>query len=70
MGGVGSGRRRGKVPRGRKQTTDQFPAIDLRSLKRTGVIADRVQERIGGGPRRLPWIRLSWTPCTFGGWRP
>ncbi len=66
VGGIGSGRRRGR----RRQTTDQIPAVDVRSLRRSGVIADPAQERVGGGPNRLPWIRLSWTRCAFGGWRP
>ena len=68
VGGKGSGRRRGGGTISR-QTTGQVPALDVRSLKRKGVITAG-QERLGGGPNNLPWIRLEWTPCTFGGSRP
>ena len=71
MGGRGSGRRtalRGErtTPR---QTTDQVPALDVRSLKRNGMITPG-QERIGDGSERIPWIRLAWIPCNYGGSRP
>ncbi len=69
MGATGAGRRRG-TKRSRKRTTEELPAIDVRSLKRAGVITDPEQERVGGGPRNLPWIHLEWTPCAFGGSRP
>ncbi len=74
MGGMGSGRRRGGPPTARRRrrppTTDQLPALDVRSLRRSGVISDPAQERVGGGPKHLPWIPLSWTRCAFGGLRP
>ncbi len=40
MGGIGSGRRRGATASRRRirQTTDQLPALDVRSLKREGLI--------------------------------
>ncbi len=70
MGGKGSGRRRGEE-RGSKPTTDQIPTLDVRSLRRTGVAITRPgQERIGDGSKRIPWIRLAWTPCNYGGSRP
>jgi len=68
VGGKGSGRRRGEE-RGSKPTTDQIPTLDVRSLKRKGVITPG-QERIGEGSERIPWIRLAWTPCNYGGSRP
>lgn len=65
MGGKGSGRRRSGQQR---KTTDQLPALDVRSLKRKGVISPG-QEWVGDPPR-LPWIRLEWTPTNYGGLRP
>ncbi len=66
MGGTGSGRRRSE---GRRKTTEEVPELDVRRLKRTGVIVSG-QEWLGGGPRGLPWIGLEWTPCNYGGSRP
>ncbi len=85
MGGIGSGRRRSESGR-RKQTTDQLPALDVRHLKRCGMIhpdqerADflwRFRRRAGAtspGPERayevVARLRLAWTPCNYGGSRP
>ncbi len=73
MGGTGSGRRPEKTQGQRhasRSTTDELPALDVRHLRRIGVISDPSQERVGGGPSRLPWIPLSWTRCHLGGRRP
>ncbi|PLS86916.1 MAG: hypothetical protein CYG60_04715 [Actinobacteria bacterium] len=70
MGGKGSGRRPGNTNGRGRPTTDELPALDVRYLRRIGVISDPSQERVGGGPNRLPWIPLSWTRCNFGGQRP
>jgi hypothetical protein len=69
VGGTGSGRRRGEGGSSPRQATDEVPALEVGNLKRKGVIV-RGQERVGGGPRNLPWIGLEWTPCNFGGERP
>ncbi len=63
MDGLTPDRRRGR------QTTDQVPAVDIRSMKRAGLIAPG-QKRIGGGPNNLPGIDLEWTSCNYGGSRP
>ena len=68
MGGVGSGRQRSTLDNHR-QTTDQFGTVDIRSLKRKGLITPGL-EWIGGGPYDAPWLALEWTPCNFGGERP
>ncbi len=70
MGGRGSGRRRGGSER---LTTDQFYALDVRDLKRRGLIPPLVPglrivgDEFAGGEARLP---LVWTPCLFAGERP
>ena len=45
MGGIGSGRRRGEGS-SQRQTTDQLLSLDVRDLKRDGLIAPG-QERVG-----------------------
>lgn len=45
MGGTGSGRWRGEGS-SQRQTTDQLPSLDVRDLKRDGLIAPG-QERVG-----------------------
>ncbi len=85
MGGVGSGRRHGEGERAKKQTTNQHPALDVRSLKRDGTIRpgqERVdvvahfRKRAGAtspGPERVEVaarLGLAWTPCNYGGSRP
>jgi len=86
MGGIGSGRRRG-TPAGRRpttrQTTDQLPSLDVRSLKRKGLIAAGQEHanvlayfrrrKQGPGPELveiLARLRLTWTPCNYGSDRP
>lgn len=70
MGGLGSGRRRGEST---KLTTDQLPALDVRDLKRRGLISPHAPglivtgDQFSGGEVRLP---LVWTPCPFAGERP
>ncbi len=83
MGGKGSGRR--PVEGGSRQTTDQRPALDVRSLKRERMIAAgqervdvlmRFRKRKGAstrGPKQVELVerlRLTWTPCNYGGSRP
>jgi hypothetical protein len=46
-----------------RKTTDELPALDIRKLKRAGVIAPE-QELVEGV------AHLEWTPCNFGGERP
>ncbi|MDP9478069.1 MAG: hypothetical protein M3R38_20705 [Actinomycetota bacterium] len=46
-----------------RKTTDEFPSLDVRKLKREGLIAPG-QEQLAGV------ARLAWTPCNFGGERP
>ena len=46
-----------------RKTTDELPALDVRELKREGLIAPG-QEQLQGV------ARLAWTPCNFGGERP
>ena len=53
---------RGSRDSGRK-TTDELPSLDVRELKRAGLI-DPGQEMVEGV------AHLSWTPCNFGGSRP
>jgi hypothetical protein len=85
MGGTGSGRRRGEGSM--RVTTDEVPALDVRDLKRKGLIAAG-QERVGvvtrfrkrsranlaPGEKRIvelvAHLRLTWTPCNYGGSRP
>ncbi len=57
----GSGRWPGED--GPRQTVDEFPALDVRELKRDGLI-DQGQELVEGV------AQLVWTPCNFGGFRP
>ena len=70
MGGRGSGRRRGE---GTRLTTDELPALDVRVLKRRGLISPQSpglilrDDQVAGGEVRLP---LVWTPCIFAGERP
>ncbi len=60
MGGFGSG----IWPRySARRTTDELPALDVRELKRTGLV-HREQECIENV------ARLAWTPCGLGGERP
>ena len=87
MGGKGSGRQRGasKAP-ALRQTTDQLPGLDIRGLKRDGLITPG-QERVcillsfrepsaalAPGEVRIVDIEaqldLTWTPCNYGGSRP
>ena len=85
MGGIGSGRRPGEGST-RRVTTDEVPALDVRDLKREGLIAAG-QERVGvlrrfrrrsrvlaPGEKRIVELvanlRLTWTPCNYGGSRP
>ena len=57
MGGFGSGRLPG-YPTG-KQTTDDYFALDIRELKRRGLIAHP--------QRQLPGVaRIEWAPAGFG----
>ena len=84
MGGIGSGRRPGEGSM--RVTTDEVPALDVRDLKRKGLIAAG-QERVGvvtrfrrrsralaPGEKRIvklvAHLRLTWTSCFFGGSRP
>jgi hypothetical protein len=85
VGGIGSGRRRGGGSL--RVTTDEVPALDVRDLKRKGLITAG-QERIGvvtrfrkrsranlaPGEKRIVELianlRLTWTPCNYGGSRP
>ncbi len=60
MGGIGSGRWRGESGR---WTTDDLSTLDVRALKRAGLIAP-AQEGVEGV------AHLAWTPCNFGGSRP
>jgi hypothetical protein len=60
VGGFGSGRLPGGSGR---HTTDDLPALDVRELKRAGLI-DPGQERVENV------ARLAWTPCGIGGARP
>ena len=46
-----------------RKTTDEFPALDVRKLKRAGLISPG-QELVEGV------AHLAWTPCNFGGSRP
>ncbi len=46
-----------------RKTTDELPALDVRKLKRVGLIAPG-QERLQGV------ASLEWTPCNLGGERP
>ncbi len=46
-----------------RKTTDELPALEVRKLKRAGVIAPE-QELVEGV------AHLEWTPCNFGGERP
>jgi hypothetical protein len=47
----------------RKVTTDEVAALDVRELKRAGLI--------GSGQESVEGVaHLSWTPCNFGGSRP
>ena len=88
MGGVGSGRRHtapDNHQRTRLETTDQHATLDVRRLKREGLIAPG-QEQValtvsfrkrrgstGPGPERVDAemrLRLAWTPCNLGGFRP
>ncbi|MDP9479959.1 MAG: hypothetical protein M3R38_30570 [Actinomycetota bacterium] len=46
-----------------RKTTDELPALDVRKLKRDGLLGLR-QEQLGGV------AHLVWTPCNFGGERP
>ncbi len=46
-----------------RKTTDELPALDVRQLKRDGLIAPS-QELVKGV------ARLAWTQCNFGGERP
>ncbi len=48
---------------GDRTTTDELPTLDVRKLKRAGLI-DPEQELVEGV------ARLAWTPCNFGGSRP
>ncbi len=48
---------------GLRQTTDEHPALDVRELKRTGLIRPG-QELVEG------IAHIAWTPCNFGGSRP
>jgi hypothetical protein len=50
-------------PEEASKTTDEFPALDVRQLKRAGLI-DPEQELVEG------IAGLAWTPCNFGGSRP
>ncbi len=60
MGGFGSG----IWPRySARRTTDELPALDVRKLKRAGLVHPG-QERIEDV------ARLAWTPCGLGGERP
>lgn len=46
-----------------RKTTDELPALDVRKLKRTGVVTP--------GQKQLEGVaHLEWTPCNFGGERP
>ncbi len=46
-----------------RKTTNEIPALDVRKLKRAGLIASG-QEQLEGV------AHLEWTPCNFGGERP
>lgn len=46
-----------------RKTTDEFPVLDVRQLKRAGLI-EPGQELVEGV------AHLAWTPCNFGGSRP
>ncbi len=46
-----------------RKTTDEFPTLDVRKLRREGLV-DPGQEQLAGV------ARLEWTPCNFGGERP
>ena len=60
MGGFGSGRKAGD---GDGRTTEDLPAVDVRALKREGLIA--------AGENQLEGVaRLVWTGCGSGGSRP
>lgn len=48
---------------GGRKTTDELPALDVRELKRDGLI-DQGQELVEGV------AHLAWTSCNFGGSRP
>ena len=75
MGGIGSGRRRSESTSSFILTTGllQLPAVDVRALKRQGLITQEhagliVQgDQYAAGEVRL---RLVWTPCLFAGERP
>jgi hypothetical protein len=85
VGGIGSGRRPGEASM--RVTTEEVPALDVRDLKRKGLIAAG-QERVGvvtrfrrrrranlaPGEKRIvelvAHLRLTWTPCNYGGSRP
>ena len=86
MGTVSSGGSR-RVVRSKRLTTDQLPDLDVRVLKRDGLITPG-QERVailwGFRKRRealapgeeqravelVSRLRLTWTPCNYGGSRP
>ena len=84
MGGTGSGRRPGEGSK--RVTTDEVPALDVRDLKRKGLIAagqERVRfvtrfrrrrRALAPGEKRIVELvanlRLTWTPCNYGGSRP
>ncbi len=73
MGGKGSGRRRRPEGGGPRTTTDELPALDVRALKREGVIALGDEELILRHRRLLlvQSLALAWTPCgPHGGSRP
>ena len=75
MGGMGSGRRRSESTGSSILTTGllQLPAVDVRALKRQGLITREhagliVQgDQYAAGEVRL---RLAWTTCLFAGERP
>ncbi|MDP9484967.1 MAG: hypothetical protein M3Q49_04085 [Actinomycetota bacterium] len=64
MGGWGSGK---YAREGARRTTDDLLALDVRTLKREGVIAQGQEElAVAGGALRLG---LEWTPSGFAGKR-
>lgn len=60
MGGFGSGIYSRYSSR---RTTDELPALDIRELKRAGLV-------LAGQERIEDLVRLAWTPCGLGGERP
>ena len=64
MGGMGSGR---WERQGAKRTTEDLPALDVRTLKREGDIEEGQEELILGSPLAEIKLRLVWLSSGFGG---